>query len=234
MKAAILFAALAGAAAIAAPPAAAAQEAQRDWSRAVAITPEGGYRMGNPDAPVKVVEFVSLTCGHCAHFSAEAMTPLVERYVRTGRVSFELRNFYLNAIDLVAAVTSRCAAPEDYFAISGEVLRQQEQWVARIRGFGEAERQEIGTLSPSDAMKRIADRAGLQAIAARHDVTPAELSACFADQGRMKRLVEMRQAAEREFGVNSTPSFVVNGKLVPGVHDWATLEPLLRPASGGD
>lgn len=234
MKARLVLALLAGAGMTALPAApAAAQQAERDWSETVAVTPEGGYRMGNPDAPVQVVEFVSLTCGHCATFSAEGMGPLVEEHVRTGAVSFELRNFFLNAPDLVAAIVSRCAAPEDYFALSGEILKEQRTWLGRIQAMSEAEHATIGEMDPLPGMARVADLSGLDDIAARHGVTPDALAACFADESRASTLVTMRQAAEADFGVQGTPSFAVGGRLAPGVHDWAGLEPLLRPEGGG-
>ena len=95
IKAAVAFAALiavpvapAAAAGKAAPKAAAA----RDWSRTVAVTPEGGFRMGNPAAHVKVVEYGSLACPHCRHFEETGYRPLVQKYVRTGQVSYEFRN----------------------------------------------------------------------------------------------------------------------------------------------
>lgn len=232
MRARLLFAALLGTATLCGPlPAAAAQQAQRDWSRTVVATAAGGYRMGNPDAPVKLVEFVSLTCGHCSHFSAEGVPPLVENYVRTGKVSFELRNFVLNGIDLVAAMVSRCAAPKNYFSLSGDILKQQEAWVARVRGLTPAQRQEIGRLAPAEGMHRLAGEIGLGAIAERYGVDGDDLRTCLADAGKAERLAAMQQEAER-LGVTGTPSFAINGRLAEGVHDWTGLEPLLRQAGG--
>src|SRR3546814_9181159 len=83
---ALLFAAAALPLGIAAVPAAQA-EAAKDWTKTVARTPEGGFRVGNPDAPVKLVEYGSLTCDHCAHFAEEATPKLLGQYVRSGRVS---------------------------------------------------------------------------------------------------------------------------------------------------
>src|SRR3546814_14306714 len=88
---ALLFAAAALPLGIAAVPAAQA-EAAKDWTKTVARTPEGGFRVGNPDAPVKLVEYGSLTCDHCAHFAEEATPKLLGQYVRSGRVSIEFPN----------------------------------------------------------------------------------------------------------------------------------------------
>ena len=230
MKAGLLLAALMGTAAvsIAAVPAQSAQT-QRDWSTVVAATPEGGYRMGNPDAPVKVVEFVSLTCGHCAHFAEEGLPPLVENYVKGGQVSFEYRNFFLNGFDLVAALVSRCAAPDDYFELSDAILERQEEWIGRIQNLTPEQRQEIGALSPQQGFARIAAISGLEEIAGRHGIGPAEMQACLADLSRAETLIQMKAAGERDHHVHGTPSFLVNGRLAEGVHDWAALEPLLNP-----
>jgi protein-disulfide isomerase len=75
----------------AAAPKRSAAPAARDWTRTVSATPEGGYRVGNPAAAVKLVEYGSLTCNHCATFAKEGMPPLLSRHVRTGRVSYEFR-----------------------------------------------------------------------------------------------------------------------------------------------
>src|SRR5688500_13061899 len=87
----------------------------RDWTRVEATTPDGGFRMGNPDAPVKLVEYLSLTCPHCAAFAREGTPPLIRNYVRRGRVSFEVRNLPLNALDVTATILARCGGPERFF-----------------------------------------------------------------------------------------------------------------------
>ncbi|HWU93511.1 MAG TPA: thioredoxin domain-containing protein, partial [Sphingomicrobium sp.] len=88
-----------------APAAAAAKAppkvpAGHDWTKTVAVTPEGGFRMGNPAARVKLVEYGSLICPHCRHFNETGYKPLLQGYVRTGKVSYEFRNMVLNAPDI--------------------------------------------------------------------------------------------------------------------------------------
>ena len=202
-------------------------QAQRDWTRTVVMTPEGGFRMGNPDAPVKVVEYLSLTCPACAHFAAEGAPRLIAGPVRSGRVSLEYRNYVLNAYDLAAALISRCAAPSDYFALNHALFAAQPQWTARIEAVPAAERQQLAGVPPLQGMQRIVAWAGLDAIAARHGVTADEARACLSEQARLERIVAMRQAGE-EAGVNGTPTFAIDGRILAGVYDWAALEPLLR------
>ena len=211
------------------PAAPAAAQAQRDWTQVVARTPEGGFRMGNPDAPVKLVEYLSLTCPHCAHFAEEGAPSLIRNHVRSGRVSLEYRNFVLNAYDLAATFLSRCAAPQDYFALNHAILAGQAQWMGRVEALSAAQRGQLQGLTPIQGMQRIVALTGLDAIAARHGISAADARACLADQAALDRIIEMREAGSR-LGVDGTPSFSINGRLAAEVHDWASLEPLLRAA----
>lgn len=204
-------------------------QAQRDWSQVVAPTPEGGFRMGNPNAPVKIVEYLSLTCPHCAEFAEQGAPRLISDHVRSGRVSLEYRNFVLNAYDLAASFLSRCAAPQDYFALNHAILAAQEQWMGRIEALTEEQRRELQGLQPIEGMRRIVAWLGLDAIAARHGVPAAEASACMGNQAGIDRIIQMREAGNAA-GVAGTPSFAINGRLLDHVHDWAALEPLVRAA----
>lgn len=202
------------------------QAQQRDWTQVVSPTPEGGFRMGNPQAAVRVVEFLSLTCPHCAEFSRVG-TPRLMTYVRSGRVSIEYRNFVLNGLDLAAAFLSRCASPRNYFALTDDLLRNQQQWVGRMQALSAAQQREMQGQQPLETMRRVVAAAGIDAFALRHGLTPAQQSACLANQAGLDRVVEMQQAGSR-FGVSGTPTFAVNGRIAASVHDWAGLEPLLR------
>ncbi len=227
---ALLAAAVAGATLAAAPAMAPAQaQAQRDWSRVVTATPEGGFRMGNPQASVKVVEYFSLTCPACAAFAAQGSPRLIDSYVRSGRVSLEYRNFVLNGLDLAAAFISRCAAPDNYFALNHAILASQQQWMGRISAMPAEQRRAMEGLEPLETMRRVIEISGLGEIAARHGVDAARARTCLADQAGLERLAQMRRAGA-DFGVSGTPSFAVNGRLAGSVHDWAGLEPLLRSA----
>jgi protein-disulfide isomerase len=233
MKRRLLLGALAAASAAAAPlamlpaqPAKAPAKAQQDWTRTVVQTAEGGYRMGSPNAPVKLVEFVSLTCPACATFSRSAM-PQLRNLVRSGRVSFELRNFVLNPIDLAASMLSRCAPPQHYFALNEELMASQAEWTGRARNLSQAQLDEVNTLPDLARIARLAELTGIDRIAARHGVPAERARACLADRAGLERLVAMRQAGDA-LGVHGTPSFMVNGRMVEP-HDWAGLEPLLRP-----
>jgi protein-disulfide isomerase len=218
------------AASVAAPSPRQAAPAQRDWTRAVAQTPEGGFRMGNPNAPVKVIEYGSLGCPTCARFAAESSAPLLAE-VRSGKVSFEFRNYVLSAPDLAAAVLSRCAGPAAYFRLNEAFFSAQGEWLGRVQAASEARMAEIAKLAPEQQLAPLASIAGLDAIAAQSGVAPARAKQCLADPATVERLVAMRRAAWASYRVAGTPTFIVNGQKVHA-HAWSELAPLLRPPGG--
>ncbi len=207
----------------------AARPAVRDWTQVVSITPEGGFRMGNPNARVKLVEYGSLTCPTCANFSTAAKEPLAS-HVRTGKLSFEFRNYVLNSLDLTAALLARCGGPSRFFPLTERFYATQSQWVGKVTGLSEAQRQEIQKLPSNQQIARVAQYSGLTGMAAAAGVTPQRARACLTDQAGIDRLVQMRQAGDAA-GVHGTPSFLINGAAVDA-HDWAKLLPAIRKAGG--
>ena len=211
------------------PAAPAQQAAARDWTKTVAVTPEGGYRVGNPDAPVKLVEYGSLTCAHCAHFAEEGVPQLLDKYVKTGRVSFEFRNFVRDPADMAAALLTRCAATGDYFSLTHRYFDTQKQWIGRIQAAIPAQQAEIEALPPPQRVERFAAMGGLDELAG---VAPAKAKACLADPKQHAALINLRKVAVEQHKLQGTPTFLVNGAKVDGVADWSALEPHLKAPGG--
>jgi protein-disulfide isomerase len=239
MKRAALLAAVAAAAAAIAAPAAVSGQAKKaapraaaapvDWSKRVAATPEGGFVMGNPAARVKVIEYASLTCPHCADFAAAAKAPLAAR-VKTGRVSFEYRSFVLNGMDLTATLVARCAGPAGFFPLADRLFATQSQWVGRISGMPQAQKDQLKALPDGQRLGRLAEIGGITQIAAQAGVTPQRANACLADTAALERLGTVYEAASA-LGVEGTPTFFINGKMVHA-HDWRELDALIVKAGG--
>jgi protein-disulfide isomerase len=117
-----------GTAASAAKPAPA-----RDWSKTVVATPEGGFRMGNPAAKVKLVEISSLACSRCKAFEDEAEPTLVDKYVKPGNVSWEFRPFVIHGqIDLAAILLMRCNGVKAFFPLAQALYYDQAVWLAKL------------------------------------------------------------------------------------------------------
>jgi protein-disulfide isomerase len=202
-----------------------------DWSQAVAATPEGGFRMGNPNAKVKLVEYGSLACPHCRHFEQTGYKPLVQQYVRTGRVSYEFRNLLLNAPDLSVSLLAHCAGPAKFFPMSQVVYATQPQWFDKVAGMTEAQKAEIDKMSDAQRIVRLGEIAGFPQIAARFGVPPARARQCLTDPKGLERLLNVTKAAE-DSGINHTPTFLINGKVTDAA-TWEELEPQLKKAVGG-
>ena len=227
MKLRLAFALAAAATAFTAPALAAAQPqaAQPDWSRNVVLTPEGGFRMGNPDAPMKLVEYGSLTCGHCADFATQSKTRLIASHVRSGRVSFEFRNYVLNGFDVTASLLARCAGPDGFFTVANRMYETQQGWAGRIEAISQAEKQRIMGLPQDQAFLAVAEAGGLMELAAQSGVAPDRGRQCLGDTAAIGQLERMAQAAEA-LGVQGTPTFFLNGARLE-VNTWPEIEPLL-------
>jgi protein-disulfide isomerase len=222
-----------GASASSGPVAAVPPPAGKSWTDVVAATPQGGFVMGNPDAAVKVVEFASLTCGACAAFAQQGFPNLVDKYVKTGQVSFELRNFVRDPADLAAALLSRCSGPGPYFQLSEQLFAAQPDWLGKLQAMPPAAQQQLQNAQPAQAVSIYADQAGLLQFVRVRGVPTEKAQACLADQAALQGLVDATSSAAREYDVSGTPTFLINNRVVPNAANWATLEPQIQAAVGG-
>lgn len=207
-----------------------------DWTQMVRRTAEGGMLMGNPDAPVKVVEFSSMTCPHCAHFSENGAPKLVNDYVKTGKVSFELRNFVRDPFDITMALIARCAgATPQYFTMTDALFKNQPAAFEKVQTMPAAEQQQLASLPPAQQFQRYAQAAGLQEFAAQRGLPSAKTSQCLANQQETEKLVQMNSDASTNYQLSGTPTFLINNKVVdmPNITEdqvWPTLEQRIRDA----
>jgi len=200
-----------------------------DWTKTVVATPEGGFRMGNPKAKVKLVEYGSLTCPHCRHFAETGTAPL-RAYVKSGKVSFEYRNYILNGIDVAATLVARCGGAPRFFPVVDRFYATQSQWIGKITALSDADKEAIKAMSDVDRLKRLAQVGGMVQLAAASGITPAQSTKCLADPNGVDRLVGFVEAG-RVLGVQGTPTFFVNG-VKAEASDWSGLEPYLKQAGG--
>jgi protein-disulfide isomerase len=199
----------------------------RDWTKTVVATPEGGFRMGNPGAPIKLVEYGSLACPHCRHFEETGYKPLLQGYVRTGRVSYEFRNLLINGPDMSISLLAHCAGPAKFFPMSEFVYATQEQWQKKIEAMDESS---LDKMTDQQRLIRYAEVGGMAQIAGRFGVTPARAKQCLADPKGLERLINMTKTA-MDNGIGHTPTFLINGK-VTDASTWEALEPLIKQAGG--
>jgi protein-disulfide isomerase len=197
----------------------------QDWTKTVTETADGGFKMGNPNAKIQLVEYGSLTCPHCRHFAETGVKPLIAKYVRTGKASYEYRSLILNGIDVAATLVARCGGPSHFFPMAAQLYATQQTWIGKIT---DAESEKLNALPQDQMFLGVAKVTGLIPMAAAHGIPAAKAETCVKDQAAADQLQQMVQAASDK-GVQGTPTFFLNDKLVPA-YDWGTLEPFLKDA----
>ena len=210
--------------------------ANGDWSTVVTQTAEGGFLMGNPNAAVKLIEFGSMTCPHCAEFDEEAMKPLVDNYIKSGRVSLEFRNFVRDPFDLAASLVARCGGTTSFFGLTRGLFADQATWMGKAQTADPAEMQRIQGLPPQQQYAAIAQLAGFQDWAAMRGLPADKTGVCLADQAEVERLVQMQNDAVSSYNIPGTPAFVLNGELIQiegGSTPWQQVEAKIKAALGG-
>jgi len=162
--------------------------------------------LGNADAPITVVEYASMTCGHCAHFHSTVFPTLKEKYVDTGKVRFIMREFPLDNLAAAASMLARCAGDGKTFPLISVLFAKQDDW-AFVKG------------DPRPELLKFAKQAGF---------TQESFEKCLTDQKLLDDIAAIRSRAAETFGVNATPTFFVNGKKLNGV-DLADFEKAFEP-----
>ena len=205
----------------------------RDWTRVVSPTPDGGFVMGNPAAKVKLVEFGSMTCPHCRAFDAEGVPTLINDYVKSGKVSWEFRNYVRDAFDVSAALIARCNGAKGFFPLTRAIFKDQPSWEAQIQKTPQDQLKSMENLPTDRVFAEAAKVAGLQAVAATHGLPAARSSQCLANKQSIDQLVHMAADATTRFpDFPGTPTFVINGKMLDRTATWGALEPQLKNALG--
>ncbi len=149
--------------------------------------------MGDPAAPVTMIEYASFTCGHCADFHLDTLPELKQRYIDQGTLRLVFRDFPLDGLALRAGMLARCAPEDRYFAVVDTLFETQEQWIT-------AE-------DPMVALGRIARQIGIGEDA---------FEACMIDDELANRIVQQRLTAQERYQVDATPTFIVGGETLSG------------------
>ncbi|WP_336957874.1 thioredoxin domain-containing protein [Sphingobium aquiterrae] len=216
---------------LAIPAAAALAATAADWTTKVALARSGGHVMGNPAAPTKVVEYVSYTCSHCAHFVAEGTQPLKTGWVRGGKVSVEVRNAVRDRYDMTAALLARCGGPARFFGNHEALFANQDAWMEQLQTYEAAHRQPVPNQTPAAMFQDIAASTGLIALMTKRGYTPAQLNACLADKASLATVTAMTDEAWNKVKIPGTPGFTVNGSLLANTSSWDGLRAALPGGS---
>jgi protein-disulfide isomerase len=202
------------------------------WADVVNATSAGGFLMGNPNAKVKLIEIGSLSCPHCKKFEDEGAPVLVDKYVKTGNVSWEFRPYVIHGpIDMAANLVIRCNGVKTFFPLSQALYKDQSVWMTKIEGAPQDKVAQIQNLPTNQVFVQMASLLGLQDWAAARGVPQAKSNQCLSDQKRIDQEVQITadvNTAYPEF--SGTPSFVINGTMAKDTADWQKLEPQIKEA----
>jgi protein-disulfide isomerase len=200
-------------------------QAKPAWLTTFTVSAKGGHIIGNPAAPAKIVEYASYTCGHCAQFEVDEAPLLKSQYVANGKASFEIRNLVRDPLDLTAALLARCGGKGRFFGNHKQLMATQGQW-ANGEKLSKATIAKLEAKQTVGFMQGAYTELGLDKIMAARGVTAAQAKVCLADTKAFNAVIAMTEEATGPLGMNSTPSFMINGKVVDA-HHWADLKPLL-------
>lgn len=163
--------------------------------------------IGNKDAAITIVEYASMTCSHCAHFHNTVYPELKKKYIDTGKVRFIMREFPLNNLAAAASMLARCSGDATTFPLISVLFKKQRTWAG-------------GSGNPIEPMFEIAKQAGF---------TRERFDSCLKDQALLQKILKTRERAAQVFGVKSTPTFFINGKILKGGQGIEVFDKVLEP-----
>ena len=190
---------------------AAAQAPKADQAKAASLLePNSRDRvLGKADAPVTIVEYASLSCPHCAHFEKEVLPGIEKNWIEPGKAKLILRDFPLDERAMKAEMLARCVPPEKYYPLVKTLFATQEEWVLAKDG--------------KAALERTAKLAG---------IPQKDVDACLANKKLEDEVAGSRLVANQQLGVQSTPTFFINGRKFEGAPTAEAFNQALSDAAG--
>jgi len=201
------------------------------WADVVNETAAGAL-MGNPEAKVKLIEIGSLSCPHCQKFSADGVPTLIEKYIKTGNVSWEFRPYIIHgAIDMASNLAIRCNGVKTFFPMVEGLYKDQEKILNKMQAVPQAEIERVQNLPPEQVFVEMAKLVGLQDWAAARGIPQDKVNQCLTNQQMIDAEVQHTSDVTTQYpDFVGTPAFIINGEMVKDVGTWAALEPKLQDA----
>ena len=174
----------------------------------LALTPDDRI-LGKPGAPITIIEYASMTCPHCAHFATEVLPKLKAKWIDTGKAKLVMRDYPLDDVALHASVIARCEPGDKFYPFVDTLFATQQQWVL--------------------AKDYKAELAKLALLSGMNKKT---FDACMGSKEDEDKVLQSRLVATQKLGVNSTPTFFINGKKFSGAPEEDAFDTALTQAAG--
>ena len=201
--------------------------ASSNWNTTV-IRADGAHMIGNPKAKRVLTEFVSYTCPHCGDFARTGDEALKLAHVGPGTMRLEIRHIVRDPVDLTAAMLAWCGTPAKFPQTHAAFMHAQPRWLSVARSTTRAQRQRWSSGDLASRNRAIASDLGFYALVEPRGIDRAAADRCLADTALAKALAENSARDGDRFNVAGTPSFMLDGKLLPNVHSWPALEQALK------
>ncbi len=198
--------------------------ATANWNALVARTASGTHVLGNPNAKVKLGEYVSYTCSHCAEFHMASEAALRLKYVQSGAVSVEINHVLRDPVDATIAQLVNCGPSSKFLINHSMFLRSQSKWIQGLARSTPAQRNRWYTGDRATRMRAVASDFHFYDMMATRGYDRMTLDKCINDNALAERLAAISAASDK-LGVDHTPSFTLNGQLLVGTNGWDLLEP---------
>ncbi len=161
--------------------------------------------LGDPAAPITIVEYSSLTCPHCRSFHEDVLPALMEAYIDTGKAKLVFRDFPLDGLALRASMMARCAPAKRYFNFIEALFRSQSTWATNT--------------NPMAALARVGKLGGM---------SQTDFDACMQNEALFDGILRSRQVAAVEFAVEASPTFIINGQKMTQRPSFESFESILK------
>lgn len=184
----------------------------------IEIKPSDRVR-GKADAPLTIIEYASMTCPHCAEFERVTMPKLVADYVDTGKAKIIFREFPLDGAARMASSLARCVPEDNFYSFIDLLFLNQDKWIQDFDGNGQITREDV-----VEGMARMGRFAGLDR---------PKVEACVDDKANLAIVDANWQEAQTKYGVDSTPTFFVNGEVHKGEWPYEQLDAYLKKKLAG-
>ena len=202
-------------------------QTNRNWNTVIAEV-AGAHQIGNPEAKVKLVEFVSYTCPHCATFTREADDRIKLGYVMPGNLNLEVRHLIRDPVDLTVVMLANCGPASKFPQNHSTFMLQQAKWIAPLGNASAAQRARWTSGDGRARRRAIAADFGFYEMMEGRGYSRSEVDRCLSDEAAATRFAEQSQKDWGRPGIGGTPSFAINGVVMPGTHTWDVLEQQIK------
>lgn len=192
-----------------------------NWLAHMVTNADGSFTVGNPEAPIKLTEYVSYTCPHCAEFHKESSGVLRLTAIPQGKIQLTVVSVLRNPVDLAASLLVSCGDPKRIWARHDDMLGTQETWLAKAKDMTPAQEQRWTTGPVPQRLRAIASDFDFYAHLDAWGITRVQADQCLSNQAGIDKIMALQTKAN-DINIPGTPSFTINGQLVPE-HDWTSL-----------